>query len=669
MTIEHDYLLINDHSRNDADTRTQSTPPVRADRVRTQTDIGKDHKRYKYGVDTDLSIFDPYAARINRITGEAEYDGLADTDGMSIDPMKSDLSQQEQWLAKKYTPKPVIIKKYDENAPSLDELVTIGRGQIAKKIIGTPDSPNINHKVLPNNLFIDGKASQDDIRQAKLRDCYFLAALLQVIHYDPKFLPSIMTMHGDEVYAELCHREGNETSGYRWVRKPIAVKWGVTLRGEVDKHGHGELSHYGSLFRVNHEPEKTVKWSAEFDHDTLKFNRTEYYQAAMWVQCLERAFADYSKLYGKDGTGKTDGDRYENISGGAGWTTLHMLYGDRIASESHLKDHVVEPESNASDMIESASGMLESMARLAQMQDGSKDTLMHITTWAYYKEIIPRIKFYTSRIKTLVEQNIRLNNYKTYNTLLKGALKDLNMILVLVQEFSGLTTEEGGTEEKKTEQQKKVAYSLHEHERALDTNEGFMALKLNEYVSLKASLGSLISPINSDTKQSKDPKDPSTPNIYDNLYIYTNHEYNIREVHFIHKSGKEIDVNTLYSYYVNDVPISNVDPDKVDTRNGQLRLDFNKLRSTVDVDKSYVVIQNPHATGKAIYPGQKEARKATGSWTTSFRELFAGTTGYTAVIIKGKTHSQTGTEDVMTLEGVGGAINFTNGTYHRQCRR
>ena len=87
----------------------------------------------------------------------------------------------------------------------------------------------------------------------------------------------------------------------------------------------------------------------------------------------------------------------------------------------------------------------------------------------------------------------------------------------------------------------------------------------------------------------------------------------------------------------------------------ELKLDYQKLKDLIDIDKSYAVIQNPHAQSKAIYPGQTEAQSSVGTWTTSLRELFAGTTGYTAVIIKNGNHDNTGTEDIKAVDGIGGA--------------
>ena len=84
-------------------------------------------------------------------------------------------------------------------------------------------------------------------------------------------------------------------------------------------------------------------------------------------------------------------------------------------------------------------------------------------------------------------------------------------------------------------------------------------------------------------------------------------------------------------------------------------MQYDQFKDLIDLDKSYAVIQNPHAKSKAVYPGQKEALPAVGTWTTSLRELFSAVTAYVAVTIRTGDTSNTGKGDVTAVEGIGGA--------------
>ena len=690
--LKQDDTLLQASEVNEPAAGDDGMETVTPDRVEGTTDLN-----YAYRVNTDVSASAGYAEHFNTEKGVNE--NLRDEYGSYIDPYgasKQEKAEQAKWLNKKYDPKKdPVVKSMDEPAPKLEELVTVGQGKVAKQVSGTPEAPNVLKKVVPNSLFIDGKADQNDIRQGTLGDCYFLASLFQYIHYDPYFFTKIMTIHGDEVYVELCHKEGDGENEH-WVRKPIAVKWGVNLQGKI---GAESFTHIGAKYRIKYEPEKDVKWMANFNGDTLKISKNQYFQAALWVHILERAYADYSKLYGHNGDGNTgkhfgasasckDNDRYGNIDGGTGYDSLRILYGDRVADPSQLRQRSFSGESETTSLLDSTNGMLENLVTLSQLQDGAKAEEMYLTTFSYTGLLWPRVILYAERLKASVEAHMNMFPGEAGSEELSAAVSALEAIVRDVKAY----TELGKNDPESSSKSKQASITITDSITKLAANASFQKLDLKDYISLCACTGSAL-------------EKPGT-----HIYLVQLHEYNIREVHFIDKEGRDLDVDTLYAYYVDgtldenyqpegkgDDAIEPVNPEpdqeekeeklsfwqklfgkknkdkdkkKPTTSTGtskpsvqhqvEYKINMAKLKDLIDIDKSYAVIQNPHAMNKAVYAGQKEAQRNIGTWTTSLRELFAGVTGYGAVIIKDGDHSATGTANVKATNGIGGTSTEHN---------
>ena len=667
---------------------------VEPDRIENTEDLNK-----AYSVNTDVSASYSYAHRFNVETGQNE--NLRDDYGSYIDSnsggTKEEKAERTKWLNKKYEPKEGVVAGKDEPAPAIEDLVILGQGTVAKSVSGTPENPNVFKKVLPNSLFIDGKADENDIRQGNVGDCYFLASLFQYIHYDPYFFPKIMTNHGDEVYVELCHMESDGEKGEHWVRKPIAVKWGENLQGTK---GGKSFTHVGANYRIKYEPENEVKWQASFLGSTLKITKNQYYQAAMWVHILERAYADYTKIYGHNGIGNhqkhygesvscKDNDRYNNIEGGQGHDSLRLLYGDDVADPSQLRQNTFngETDANTSNLLDSTNGMLDNLVTLSQLQSGAKADQIHVTTFCYPDRLWPRVICYAQRLKDSVDAHMNKFPGAEGSDELGSAVSALDAMITDVKAFRAL--DKNDPESKAMSKQAELTIS--DSMTRLAANKSFQALDLKDYISLCACTGSLIAKPGSQ------------------IYLVQCHEYNIREVHFIDKEGNEIDADTLYAYYVDGQLDENYKPegkgddaiepadsepkkeegeekeekknfwqklfgkkdkkDKNDNNNAttpnppkpviehhvEYKINMAKMKELIDVDKSYAVIQNPHATNKAVYAGQTEAQRNVGAWTTSLRELFAGVTAYGAVIIKNGDHSATGQGDLKPTNGIGGA--------------
>ena len=649
-------LLGKENSQSDKEANGPSSDGDGMDVIEPDR-VGTSDSSTSYSVDSDLtaSTQDAYAAHhYNPKTGEMEY--LWDEKGKVIDSagLFSSSADKKEWLGKQYTPTNGVIKDAGEKV-SAEELVTVGSGQVANRVEGTLDKPNTINKVVPNSLFIDGKSYQEDIRQGNLGDCYFLAAILQVVHYDQNYIPNMMHMVGDEVYTELYHREGNKKSNYHWVRKPIAIKWGLNQMTGKDSAGNTITQRIGANYRLKYEPEKEVKWSANFDADTLKINRTTFYQAAMWVNCLERAFADYSNLYGQYGVGKsryyTSSDRYNTINGGFPGYCLNMIYGDDAQASAQgdssygtpISRQEISAESDKTSMLDGAENLLGNLATLSQTQDGSKTSDMHISIWSYDDTIIPRINYYAKSVKAELDEYINTETDSEKVESYKRASAELDSVLVNASAYAKAASV-AGREGSKSEDQRIAADALHDNQTVLASNSDFIALGIEDYLSLRSTIATIVS------KSEKD------------FYIYTCHAYNIREIHFVDKEGNPINVDDLYAYYVNGKLDPDYDPNQQEADTGsskkkskkkttvEYKLNIAALKDLIDLDKTTVIIQNPHAQTKAVYPGQEYSRAAEGTWASSLRELLANTDSFTAVTVNNHRH-----DDVAEVDAVDAA--------------
>ena len=92
--------------------------------------------------------------------------------------------------------------------PSRDQLYTcIPAGTRVEQTQGTIDQPNELARIVEDCLFIGGKPDAADIRQGGISDCYFLAALLGIIHQDPDKLTSMMSTRDGQVTTQFFRRE------------------------------------------------------------------------------------------------------------------------------------------------------------------------------------------------------------------------------------------------------------------------------------------------------------------------------------------------------------------------------------------------------------------------------------------------------------------------------
>lgn len=498
--------------------------------------------------------------------------------------------------AQKFTPKKEELVLGAGQAPSeLSELGEVGTGASYTRATGTLEAPNVYPELVPDCLFINGTTHEADVIQNDIGDCYFLAALLGIIHSDPSFIPKMMSVHNGVVRTNFYHLEG-EGEDAHWVQKPLETQYGVMS-------DHGRM--HGCYYRIAYDPSQAA-WSANVETNTLKVKRRDLYQAALWVNCIESAFSYYAHLYGQYGdrsqkpedVEKRDGEN--EIDGGHAGRCLHMFFGEDVPNSNitEIRNH-----SREKSILENAAPLMKEFMKFSMTQDGSKTEDTHICIAAFKSDIGPRGRFYASTLIHEIDAALEDEMDAAKKADLEAAREALLDIDYLVAKYLGQQGV-GGREGLKTGSEYEICNSLHECQLKLATNTTFTEAGFADYTSLRSALGTIIE------------------NKYNDIFIYQKHAYNVAHVDFRDKDGNPISVDNSTT--------------------------FEEFAMLVDVDKSTVILENPHGQTKAVRPGQDRTRTAEGKFEATLREALASTTQFTSVVGHNHRHDgEDGAESIM----------------------
>jgi len=239
---------------------------------------------------------------------------------------------------------------------------------------GTPAAPNVTPTMEPDNLFIGGAPTVEDIRQGGLGDCYFQSCLIGLTQNDPAKIKSVMSFTGHEVAVTL-QRFDAKTSTH----VPVTTKTSTSLLTRKTKSGG--ISLVGSGMRVAPAP-KQSKWWASVSGNTVEVHRQDMYETALWAPMMEKAYADFAERFGSTGHGKSKdekklGSGYKIINaGGAVEECYQMFYGDAAAAST--QDMSFTPGKNIiNDNIPALQKLLRYEAQKGNTGAGQTQTFMH----------------------------------------------------------------------------------------------------------------------------------------------------------------------------------------------------------------------------------------------------------------------------------------------------
>ncbi len=209
--------------------------------------------------------------------------------------------------------------------PSKEELVREDEnGKTVVTTKGSIDDPDVYKDVSDKYLFAEGGPNQNDVAQVGIGDCYFWGAVLQILAHDPAKISSMMKLNGGTVETTLYHKQGR-----KWVESKVSRPIGIGGVNCQYKENESRFEQRECGVRVDTTTVGESAWKASIFGSTCHIERTDYYKAALWANCLEQAYSDFSRDFGKYGAGAEEspdsGD--EEFESGCADSCMRMFYG------------------------------------------------------------------------------------------------------------------------------------------------------------------------------------------------------------------------------------------------------------------------------------------------------------------------------------------------------
>ncbi|MDP2312702.1 MAG: hypothetical protein Q8P41_07340 [Pseudomonadota bacterium] len=197
---------------------------------------------------------------------------------------------------------------------------------------GSVAAPMRSESLVEGSLFVGGAPSVMDVHQGQVGDCYLMAGLIGLVAADPgRVADMIQVSGGSAVVSFFRHDDAADA----WV--PTAITVNLDLAHRFDANDGPRLN--GAGFRRSDQPVRS-EWYAQAPFDDLWVCEDAYYEAAMWVPLIEKAYARFAERYGQYGgfaprraNEATDGQGnarsgYEIIEAGFTQPVLRVLLGE-----------------------------------------------------------------------------------------------------------------------------------------------------------------------------------------------------------------------------------------------------------------------------------------------------------------------------------------------------
>lgn len=196
--------------------------------------------------------------------------------------------------------------------------------QPVEKIWGSAENPLAYSDIVPDSLFIDGAPSPLDIAQGNIGTCWLLAGLGSVVSQGPSTIIEAMSIRDGVVTVRLFRPEGDD-----WV--PVELQMPATLPRDAD----GYL--YGTPAQLAEQPKWSELYATIFDGE-LFVQENLYFEAALWVPMMEKAFALYADRYGlpsdREESGYAQRTGYDQIDRGFMRDSALVLLGPSAKTDS-----------------------------------------------------------------------------------------------------------------------------------------------------------------------------------------------------------------------------------------------------------------------------------------------------------------------------------------------
>jgi hypothetical protein len=237
---------------------------------------------------------------------------------------------------------------------------------------GTAHDPNIEVKAIENALYIDGAPTVDDVKQGGLGDCYFLGALINVLHHDPERIRNAVHLDGDNVRFTFWTTPDN---GATWTRESV-----TTDRTALQWYDTADTSynHDGLLYakaRIAASPITSDHFADVDEESWLSVVRADVYEMALWAPLMEKAYAriaERTNQYGGYRNPASSDPGYDQIDGGVENYVYGLFYGPDLVGIPEFQATAYTP---GQDPIQGNKDAIANLLRVGGYRAGDGDTL------------------------------------------------------------------------------------------------------------------------------------------------------------------------------------------------------------------------------------------------------------------------------------------------------
>jgi outer membrane protein OmpA-like peptidoglycan-associated protein len=206
---------------------------------------------------------------------------------------------------------------------------------------GTTAAPMVTQEAT-NGIYIAGAPALEDVQQAGIGDCAFLALVGSIVTSDPGKIPSIMAADGrGGATVTLWRRQAHTpTILERVFGGAPANDWiqvAVTVNDQLAVNVANNRVH-GAQLRCAPNPIAQDWWS-KVVAPNLEIHRKDTFEVARWAPLLEKAYARFAQNHGNYGGarpgGKTAASGYDAIHGGWSHDEMCVFYGPLADDPAH----------------------------------------------------------------------------------------------------------------------------------------------------------------------------------------------------------------------------------------------------------------------------------------------------------------------------------------------
>jgi hypothetical protein len=459
---------------------------------------------------------------------------------------------------------PVVTQPYQ--FPPAAQLYTVGaRDDNGTYMLGQPSpaQAQTTEQVNPNALFIgDGLPHADEIKQGGIGDCYWLAALVDIVRKDPQRLVDMMHVKNGEVSVDFYYRPDFLDPSWKLQRVTVPLTLAKTANGLK-----------GARYKLASDPTQHDWWMTDnvmafmgqVSH-TLEIKRRDTFNAALWMPYLEKAYARFAQAHGNYGNNIMAGNKtgYERIEGGRSKIVYHMFYGNRATggrTEDMSYQQNETPDQNLLRNRGAIITLLQALDANLRTGDNTQDQMMNLTAGADLNHHVLR----ALDALRVYEASNAATGY------LQGKLG---------QDYGDFVTALGTLKDRLEEQ---------ENDTSEDANV-LLPLKLAAHAIINAQA------VWSGTLQGADPQ---KPRIIDNLFMLTINLLNLGADSGV---GQRV-VYSKHAYTVMNAVFKNTGGGVLNLQHGNL--DDPTLQS-IDPKLSTITLRNPHRGNAPDLTGQGE---------------------------------------------------------------